>query len=143
MKAEYGESGWGILMVHTKAITDKEERLKAIIKELKDDEVWKHDRIIVEQMIESDTSIKSPSSEMYIDEATVRTTYLCQQEVDMKGRFHGISMGKECLDENVMRKLVKISKIVGERYRHLGTGVSLISISYWIAKQYLIWWKII
>lgn len=121
IKVNFGESGWGLWVLKTKAYPNAAAIRKAFRSQALSDPVWKGTLCIVEEFIEPDEDIAggSPSAELFIGNDGPRITYCCGQLLD-NGQFFGIEMGKGVLSRRVKGVLERIALAIGNRYHELG-----------------------
>lgn len=117
LKANLGESGWGLLTIRPgvfKSFTELNNKIKSATTS---ESIWQNDSIIVEELI---LHTSSPSVEVLITGEGPKITYICQQIVDDKGTFSGIILGKKVLKNSLFKELANISLIIGKRYWEMG-----------------------
>lgn len=122
VKANFGEGGWGTLIIKKDDRKSWDEVSTKIKGEFTNDSIWDDGLIIVEEYITAERGISSgcPSSELFLSEKGPRITYLCDQVVTEAGNFLGVALGKDALDEKVKDKINKASILVGKRFWELG-----------------------
>ncbi|MBN2642640.1 MAG: ATP-grasp domain-containing protein, partial [Victivallales bacterium] len=121
-KANFGEGGWGTLMVKINEYKSWNKVLSDVTKEFDRDCIWDDGLILVEEYIETKKGISSgcPSSELFLSDKGPKITYLCDQIVTEAGNFLGITLGKGALSKNIEDKIKKSSIFVGRRFWELG-----------------------
>ncbi len=122
IKTNFGESGWGTLMIKKTEHTLWQGALIKIKKEFKKDSIWGSNLFLVEEYISSARGISGgcPSAELFLSDKGSRITYICDQIVTKEGHFLGITLGKESLDEKVKNRIYKSAILVGKRFWDLG-----------------------
>ncbi len=122
LKANFGESGWGIAILKVESYPSLSVFRKQIRKILRGDVIWRNTSIVVEQFIEPDASVAggSPSTEVFIAEEGISLLYHCGQLLNEFGGFLGVEIGKNALSETLARKLTRIGNIIGKWYWELG-----------------------
>lgn len=122
VKTNFGEGGWGTLIIKKDDRKSWDEVSIKIKEEFSNDSIWDDGLIIVEEYITAERGISSgcPSSELFLSEKGPRIIYLCDQVVTEAGNFLGVALGKNALDEKVKDKINKASILVGERFWELG-----------------------
>jgi len=122
IKANFGEGGWGTLMMKINESESWNEVLLKINVEFNKDCIWDDGLIIVEEYIEAERGISSgcPSSELFLSEKGPKITYVCDQIITEAGNFLGITLGKGALNKNIENKINKASILVGKRFWDLG-----------------------
>lgn len=122
LKANFGESGWGIAILKAESYPSLSVFKKQVRKILQSDVIWQDTSIVVEQFIEPDASVAggSPSTEFFIGEEGISLLYHCGQLLNEFGGFLGVEIGKDALSETLARKLTRIGNIIGKWYWELG-----------------------
>ncbi len=122
LKANYGESGWGLIITSDESFLDAASLREKISRRMDNDPVWENTLIVVEEAIAVDINIAggSPSTEFYVDEGGARITYHCGQFLDPQGGFFGVEIGKGVFSELLIGDLEQIADAVGDRYYALG-----------------------
>jgi hypothetical protein len=122
LKANLGESGWGLKILKSEEYPSLSIFQKAIAKVLKSDVIWQNTSIIVEQFVEPDIEVVagSLSTEMFVVDEGVSFLYHCRQVLSQSGAFWGVEIGKGALSDSLSRKLLAIGNIIGKRYWELG-----------------------
>lgn len=130
IKADQGESGWGLIISRNNQISTKE-----IIVQVKSETIWSNGPYIVEEFVEPNVSIGdgSPSAEVNVTDSDIRTTYLCGQIVN-NGEFQGTVIGKSVLTEEISIKISKSAMIIGKHFQSLGYR-GIFDIDYVISKE--------
>lgn len=122
LKANFGESGWGIAILKAESYPSLSVFRKQVRKLLQSDVIWHNTSIVVEQFIEPDASVAggSPSTEVFVSEEGISPFYHCGQLLNEFGGFLGVEIGKGVLSETLARKLTRIGNIIGKWYWELG-----------------------
>ena len=122
LKANFGESGWGIATFKVKAYSSLSVFRKQVKKLLQSDVIWRDMSIVVEQFIEHDVSVAggSPSTEIFVGEEGISILYHCRQLLNEFGSFLGVEIGKDALSDALTRELARIGNIIGKWYGELG-----------------------
>lgn len=121
IKATSGEGGWGVLIIDKNKYPSKLDAKKHLSTEFINDPIWEKGPFVVEEFIESNrTNNSSPSVEVFITEKNIQITYICNQIVDKEGKFIGILIGKDCVEENLKSKIYSIAKKIGRKYKEMG-----------------------
>jgi len=122
LKANFGESGWGIAILKVESYSSLSVFRKQVRKILQSNVIWQDTSIVVEQFIEPDASVAggSPSTEVFVGEEGISLLYHCGQLLNRFGGFLGVEIGKGALSETLARKLMKIGNIIGKWYWELG-----------------------
>jgi len=122
IKANFGEGGWGTLIVKIKDNKSWNKVLSKINKEFNGDCIWDGGLILIEEYIETErgTSSSCPSSELFLSENGPKVTYICDQVVTEAGNFLGITLGRGALNKRIESKINKASIAVGKRFWELG-----------------------
>lgn len=122
IKANFGESGWGIIFVKKNNFKSSEEVLIYIKNEFRADSIWNNELILIEEYIAPSQKLSSgsPSSELLLSEKGFEIAYLCDQVLGDKGDFLGVALGKDLLSKNLLNKLRKISLSIGKRFWEMG-----------------------
>lgn len=136
VKANYGESGWGLMLLKAEEYADASALRGALERTFASDPVWEDMLIVIEELIEPDTEIAggSPSSELFVNEEQVVITYHCGQLLDEQGGFFGVELGNETLPDSLRNTLDRIAMIIGQRYQALGYR-GFFDIDYVVAKN--------
>lgn len=121
IKAFSGEGGWGVLMVrHTNYRSEADLRRKLILN-FKRDAIWKSGPFVFEEFISSNRNDQnSPSLEVFANDKGFNITYICNQILDHSGRFIGILMGHDCINEDIAFKIRRIGRTIARKYHELG-----------------------
>ncbi len=122
IKANHGESGWGLIPLKKKNFISVSSLEKEIENNLFNDSIWKNEFIVVEEFIEPNLKIGggSPSAELLLTDKGPRLTYICGQIVGEGGNFLGVIMGKKLMGDQINAKLTYSSYAIGEKYWKLG-----------------------
>ncbi|QQG43063.1 MAG: hypothetical protein HYW45_02520 [Candidatus Daviesbacteria bacterium] len=117
LKANLGESGWGLLTIKPGVFKSLIELSNSIKSTIINESIWQNDSIIIEELI---LHTSSPSVEVLVTAKGPKITYICQQIIDDKGTFSGILLGKNTIKTSLIKKLIHISSIIGKRYWQMG-----------------------
>ena len=81
LKANFGESGWGIKILKSEEYSSLFIFKEAVGKMFRDDVIWQDTSIVVEQFIEPDIEVAggSPSTEMLVTDEGILSSYHCGQ----------------------------------------------------------------
>lgn len=122
LKANYGESGWGLIITSNERFLDAASLREKILRQMDNDPVWENTLIVVEEAIAVDMNIAggSPSTEFYVDDEGAHITYHCGQLLDAQGGFFGVEIGKDVLSRPLINDLERIADVAGDRYYALG-----------------------
>ena len=122
LKANYGESGWGLMMLDAKQYVSVMALRECIKMSLVVDPIWEDTLIVVEELITPNVEIAggSRSSELYVDASGATVTYHCGQLLDANGGFIGVEIGKNTVPVSLLDKLEGISAVIGSRYHQMG-----------------------
>lgn len=121
VKANFGESGWGLLLILKESFYGVNDAIRYVLAEFEKDSIWKDELILVEEYIESDGSRgMSPSTEIFIDDSGPKVTYLCDQVLGVNGDFLGIALGVDVLDEEIKKRIRITSLQIGKRFFEMG-----------------------
>ena len=121
LKANFGESGWGLIPIKKNLFKNKQEVTKHIKKEFQKDSIWNRDLILVEEYIQQKKLIsRSPSVEVFLSEKSPKVTYICNQILNKKGNFLGVVLGKNSLPTKLKTKLTTTSLEIGKKFWNLG-----------------------
>lgn len=122
IKTNFGESGWGTLMIKKENNISWQDALIKINREFLKDSIWNCSLFLVEEYILSEREISSgcPSAELFLSNKGPQITYICDQIVTMEGNFLGIALGKDIFEKKVEDKINKAAIIVGKRFWELG-----------------------
>jgi len=122
IKANFGESGWGTLMIKKENYKSWDRALEKINKEFIKDPIWNDNLILVEEYIMSKggSSGGCPSSELFLSDEGAQITYICDQIVTNEGKFLGIALGRNLLDKKIKNQVNQASMLVGKRFWELG-----------------------
>lgn len=116
LKISKGSGGHGTYILKK----DNPLHTRAFIKKiLTSDPLWKKNKIVVEDFIETDPShpARFPSVECYVDEAGVnRVLYCCNMLVTPEGNFFGMEMGPEAIPPDIKSRMHRIGRSVGDVY---------------------------
>jgi len=114
LKANFGESGWGLKVLRDRAKIEGEDAYR--------DDIWTNTIIVVEEYINRDTEVAggSPSVEILVNKEGAQITYICGQTVDSFGSFEGVSLGKNILECKDLAELKRLGLILGKEYWKLG-----------------------
>lgn len=121
LKANFGESGWGLIIVRKEGFQCDMETTSYLNNEFKKDSIWNENLILAEEYICPNQSLaKSPSSELFISNSGAEITYICDQILGNDGDFLGVVLGKGVLDYKLKRDIKKASLLVGKRFWQMG-----------------------
>jgi hypothetical protein len=122
IKTNFGESGWGTLMIKRTDYASWQKALTKINKEFIKDSIWGGSLFLVEEYILSERGISSgcPSAELFLTDKGFEITYICDQIVTKDGNFLGITLGKNALDGKVKNRITRAANLVGKRFWELG-----------------------
>lgn len=121
VKANFGESGWGLIMLPRGRFKSAGDVMRHVCEEFEKDSIWQDGLILVEEYIESDGSYgTSPSSELYVDEHGAKITYVCDQVLGTGGTFLGVALGKNVLSEKIKKQIRIASFQVGKKFWKMG-----------------------
>jgi len=122
IKANTGESGWGVMILKVDKFDNETEFSKYIEKNFIKDNIWENGLLIVEEYIYPDIRVSggSPSSEMFISNSRTKITYSCEQVVGANGEFLGVGVGREAVPVSLRNRLESITDIIGQKYQALG-----------------------
>lgn len=122
LKANLGESGWGLKIMIVSQFRSTEHLVKAISETFGKTALWTQAPILVEEFIEADTKVAggSPSVEVLITRKGPKITYVCGQLLGVQRDFLGVEMGRNIVDGAVARSLSKTAQTIGKRYHELG-----------------------
>jgi len=122
LKANYGESGWGLLIINRQDYPSFQTLEDSLKKIFSSDPVWDNTLIVVEEFIEPDMEIAcgSPSTEVLLDAQGYQITYHCGQLLDTLGGFLGVEIGKDALSTHLEKRLVSVAEPIAQRYWELG-----------------------
>jgi hypothetical protein len=121
VKANFGESGWGLLLIVKEKFQSLDDIIRYVLSEFEKDSIWRDEIILVEEYIESDGSYgRSPSSELFIDDRESKITYLCDQVLDINGSFLGVALGMNVLDEKTKKYIETASIHIGKKFFEIG-----------------------
>lgn len=121
IKANFGEGGWGIIMIKMGEYKSWKDVLAKINTEFLTDSIWDNSLILVEEYIPVKSGVFGgcPSSELLLKKG-YQVTYICDQIVTKDGKFLGITLGKNSLDDKIKNKIRKVSMLVGEKFWKMG-----------------------
>lgn len=122
IKANEGESGWGLLFIKNPVSLNKIALSQKIRGAFKEDGIWVSRPYVAEEYIILNKAQGggSPSTELYITDDSVDINYSCAQLFDEEGQFNGIAMGQGVLDNDLNHRLEEISMRIGKKYREIG-----------------------
>lgn len=129
IKADQGESGWGLIIVKDFRITTE-----SFINQVTSETIWSNGSYIIEELIDIDETSGggSPSAELLITDSEVKITYLCGQIVT-NGEFQGTVVGKDAVPNNIAKKINESAVIIGKHFQTLGYR-GIFDIDYVISK---------
>ena len=122
IKANYGESGWGLIIIKRSLFENFIAVINRIKREFKKDSIWEKELILVEEFIEPNKifSSGSPSSELFLSGDGAKITYLCDQLLGENGEFWGVVLGCVLLNNKISKEIYKVSLAIGKRFWQLG-----------------------
>lgn len=122
IKANVGESGWGMLIIDKEKFKDKKKLIPYIKKEFANDNIWQDELFVVEEYLTVDMKIGggSLSTEVFVSDKDLEITYSCEQILSKTGEFLGIGVGKNSFSKQMQIKLEDIAMKVGQKYKDLG-----------------------
>lgn len=121
LKTNFGESGWGVMILRRKNYKFMEDLSDEILKKFNMDAIWsKHSMLIEEYIDPIDAEYKFPSAELYLADKDFKVTYICNQIINEDGEFIGITIGRNLMNKSVKSKILKISYQIGKKFWKLG-----------------------
>src|SRR5680860_1266069 len=122
VKVNYGESGWGTVILKIEDFGSIEVLEKGLEREFNSDLIWDKTLIVVEEFIKPNKNIGggSPSTEVYVDDYGPKLTYSCGQLLVNQKEFIGVAMGNKYFNDDINSKFKNIGLAVGKRYWELG-----------------------
>jgi hypothetical protein len=121
IKANFGESSWGTLLLSKKKFGNVEDLILFVRDEFKKDAIWRSELTLVEEYVESNGLYgTAPSAEIYINNGGPRITYICDQAFDSHGGFLGVSLGGHAINPLIGEKIKAASSCVGGRFFEMG-----------------------
>jgi len=121
IKANFGESGWGTLLLSKKKFRKVDGMMLFIRNEFKEDAIWQGELVLVEEYVEPNGLYGvAPSSEIYINDDGPKITYVCDQAFDSQGGFLGVSLGKNAVNLGIGEKIKTASLYIGKRFFEMG-----------------------
>ena len=122
IKANVGESGWGMLIIDKAKFKDNKKLIPYIKQEFANDNIWQDELFVVEEYLIVDMKIGggSLSTEVFVSDEDLEITYSCEQILSKTGEFLGIGVGKSGFSKQIQIKLEDIAMKVGQKYRDLG-----------------------
>jgi hypothetical protein len=124
VKTNWGQSGEGLLIIrHNNGYKDYREVSEFLKSEFDKENFWSRDPVIVEEFIEPNIAIGggAPNVEGFIDKnGEVRLLYACGMRITRQGNFQGVEIGREVFDEEIERKIRKITREIGEEFAEFG-----------------------
>lgn len=129
LKADQGESGWGLILVN-----NLETTTDSLIHQVSTETIWSDGPYIIEELIYTDTTLGggSPSAEIFVTDSEVKITYLCGQIV-VSGEFQGTVVGKDVIPDRIGEEIKKSAFIIGKHFQTLGYR-GILDIDYVISK---------
>jgi hypothetical protein len=129
IKAEQGESGWGLIIVK-----DIQTTTEALIKQITSETIWSNGPYIIEELIDVDLTVGggSPSAELLVTDSEVKITYLCGQIVT-NGEFQGTIVGKGSVSQEISEQINISALTIGKHFQTLGYR-GVFDIDYVISK---------
>lgn len=121
IKTNFGESGWGLIMLKKNNYKSVEDIKNKVTQEINIDPIWKNKPLIIEEyIIPTKNDYNSPSSELYLTDKDVKLTYVCNQIISKNGEFIGITIGKNLMEKSLKNRIVNASLQIGKRFWELG-----------------------
>ena len=122
VKANLGESGWGLHFVKCARGASAREALAATRRAFDGDTIWASTPLVVEEWVEvaSGKDVQSPSAEMHVNDAGARLTYVCAQLVDRLGQFDGVIIGPGFPPDRHRRRIERVASVIGRHFHGLG-----------------------
>jgi len=129
IKADQGESGWGLILVN-----DLQTATNSLINQVSTETIWLNGSCIVEELVDIDESMGScsPSAELFVTDSEVKITYICSQIV-VNGEFQGTVVGKGAIPPDIAKQIKEPALILGEHFQSLGYR-GIFDIDYVISK---------
>ncbi len=110
LKVSKGSGGHGTYILKK----DNPGHTRAFVKTiLTADPLWKRNKIIVEEFIETDlrSRLRFPSIECYVDaKGKERILYCCNMLVTETGNFYGMEVGREAIPDKLKRNMYSIGR---------------------------------
>lgn len=130
IKADQGESGWGLILVK-----DLQKTADSLINKVTSETIWSNGPYIIEELIEVDETVGggSPSAELFVTDSEVRITYLCGQTV-VNGEFQGTVVGRDAIPNEIAEKINESALVIGKHFQSLGYR-GVFDIDYVISKN--------
>lgn len=130
IKADQGESGWGLILVN-----DLQTATDSLISQVTSETIWSNGPYIIEELIDIDEAMGggSPSAELFLTDSEVKITYLCGQIVS-NGEFQGTVVGKDAIPNNIGEGISKSALAIGKHFQSLGYR-GIFDIDYVISKN--------
>lgn len=121
IKANFGESSWGTLLLPKRNFRNMDEMKILVSIEFEKDAIWQSKPILVEEYVESGRLYgTAPSSEIYIDGNGPKITYVCDQAFDEEGGFLGVSLGLKAINPVIIEGIETTSLQIGKRFFEMG-----------------------
>jgi hypothetical protein len=129
LKADQGESGWGLILVD-----DPQTTTDSLINQVTIETIWSNGPYIIEELIDVDATVGggTPSAELFVTESEVKITYLCGQIV-INGEFQGTVVGNGSIPLDIAKKLEESALVIGKHFQSLGYQ-GIFDIDYVISK---------
>jgi len=129
LKADQGESGWGLILV-----TDLQTTTESLINQVTTETIWSIGPYIIEELVDVDATVGggTPSAELFVTESEVKITYLCGQIV-VNGEFQGTVVGNGSIPPDIAKQLEESALVIGKHFQSLGYR-GIFDIDYVISK---------
>ncbi len=120
IKTNKGHSGAGVMLFQPGELpTDYHECEREILKKLKEEAYWDRFPIIIEDLIQINSSVGggSPSVEFRIFKSgRVDFLYFCGMSIDKDGIFHGVEINQQVVSDKIAAQLVDTGFFIAEQY---------------------------
>jgi hypothetical protein len=122
VKADYGESGWGLCIAGSDPALPIRKSLDSVADELRAGSIWASGPLIVEEWItaENNPACASPSAEVQVDDTGAKVTYVCAQLVNSAGEFKGVILGPEFPSLSHRKTIDRVAQGIGDHFYDLG-----------------------
>ena len=116
LKADQGESGWGLILVN-----DLKTTTETLISQVTTETIWSNGLYIIEELVDVDATVGggTPSAELFVTDSDVKITYLCGQIV-VNGEFQGTVVGNGSIPPEIAKQLEKSALVTGKHFQSLG-----------------------
>lgn len=120
LKAGRGSGGHGVHIIRKNQLAENSNHIADLLGA--NPELWKKNKIVVEQFIETDKkTARFPSIEGYVGrDGKYRFLYTCSMLVTPEGNFFGMEVGPEALPTALDRQMRRLAKQVGLEYAARG-----------------------